>query len=108
MNERTGNLISLVMEKWHDLQVVGKLFVDPHVPLLYKLIPVAALLYFISPIDIIPDVLLGPGQLDDAAVVIFAMSLFLRLVPSERVEVARATMAPPRETEVDVTVERKE
>lgn len=108
MNERNQGILATLIEKWHDLQVVGKLFMDPHVPIFYKLIPVVALLYFISPIDVIPDVLIGPGQLDDAAVILFALSLFLRLVPQERVEIARATMGYRREDEVEVKVEREE
>lgn len=108
MNERSQSIIATLIEKWHDVQVVGKLFFDPHVPLLYKLIPVAALLYFISPIDLIPDLIIGPGQLDDAAVILFALSLFLRLVPQERVEAARATIGRRQDDEVEVKVERKE
>ncbi len=88
--------------------MVGKLFFDPQVPLLYKLIPVAALLYLISPIDVIPDVLLGPGQLDDAAVILLALSAFLRLVPQERVDAARATLSGQADEEIEVKVERKE
>jgi uncharacterized membrane protein YkvA (DUF1232 family) len=37
------------------------------------LIVACAILYVLSPIDVIPDFLLGPGQLDDAAV--FALAL---------------------------------
>lgn len=109
MNERSQGILATLIEKWHDLQVVGKLFFDPQVPVLYKLIPVAALIYLISPIDVIPDVLIGPGQLDDAAVVLFALSLFLRLVPQERVDVARSTLGNrENDVEVEVKVEREE
>ena len=31
---------------------------------------ILALAYIISPVDLIPDTILGPGQLDDAAVLI--------------------------------------
>jgi uncharacterized membrane protein YkvA (DUF1232 family) len=109
MNDRNQSILATLIEKWHDLQVVGKLFFDPQVPILYKLIPVAALIYLISPIDVIPDVLLGPGQLDDAAVVLFALSLFLRLVPQERVDMARSTLGNrERDADVEVKVEREE
>jgi uncharacterized membrane protein YkvA (DUF1232 family) len=35
---------------------------------------VAAILYFLMPIDVIPDVLVGLGYLDDAAVIAWVMS----------------------------------
>ena len=34
---------------------------------------VAAILYFLAPIDVIPDFLVGLGYMDDAAVVAFVM-----------------------------------
>lgn len=47
---------------------------DPEVPRDAKIIAVAALLYFISPVDVIPD-MLGPlGFVDDAAVISAAFS----------------------------------
>lgn len=36
---------------------------------------VSSLLYFLSPIDLIPDIILGVGYLDDAAVVAFCLKL---------------------------------
>ena len=48
----------------------------------YREIPVgtiigltAALLYFVSPVDLIPDVVPGAGQLDDVAVISFALKI---------------------------------
>jgi uncharacterized membrane protein YkvA (DUF1232 family) len=42
-------------------------------------------LYLISPIDFIPDVILGLGQLDDIGVILLGMTLFVRLCPPELV-----------------------
>ena len=44
-------------------------FLDPAVPLATKGTIAGALLYFLSPIDLIPDILVGVGFLDDAAVI---------------------------------------
>ena len=52
-------------------------FINPQVPLWTKAIPVVAVLYFLSPIDIVPDFILGLGQLDDLAILILALKLFL-------------------------------
>lgn len=39
------------------------------VPLKAKLLMLGAVIYLVSPIDLIPDLLVGPGILDDALVV---------------------------------------
>ncbi|ASB89902.1 YkvA family protein [Bacillus sonorensis] len=41
------------------------------------LLAAAALVYILSPVDLIPDVLIGPGWIDDAAVLAF---LFRQIV----------------------------
>jgi uncharacterized membrane protein YkvA (DUF1232 family) len=48
---------------------------DPATPLKVKGILLAALAYFIMPIDVIPDMLLGLGFTDDMAVLYTAISM---------------------------------
>jgi uncharacterized membrane protein YkvA (DUF1232 family) len=55
------------------------LFFDKKIPLVYKLVPVAALTYVLFPFDFIPDWFPFLGQLDDLAILMGASSLFLRL-----------------------------
>jgi uncharacterized membrane protein YkvA (DUF1232 family) len=62
-------------------QLAWRLFWDRRVPWSVKLIPPAALLYVLSPIDILPDLSLGLGQLDDVAVLLLAIKLFIELCP---------------------------
>lgn len=50
---------------------------DSRVPKWTKVMPLLAVVYVLSPIDIIPDFLVGPGQLDDIGVLLFAMYVFL-------------------------------
>ena len=52
-----------------------RLMQDPRVPLLAKLAVPLALLYVVSPIDIIPDYIVGLGQLDDLAIVLIAFKV---------------------------------
>lgn len=64
-----------------DLVATGRLIMDPSVPGLLKLaLPFMALLYLVSPIDLIP---LMP--LDDIAVLMLAARLFVALAPKESV-----------------------
>lgn len=72
---------------------------DERVPNWLKFgLPAIVALYFLSPIDLIPDFLLGLGQIDDIGVILLGMALFIRLAPEVVVtEHQRAMgMAPDR------------
>jgi uncharacterized membrane protein YkvA (DUF1232 family) len=58
-----------------------RLLRDPRVRWPTKLVPLFALVYLISPIDLAPDLLPVAGQLDDLAVAIAALELFIKLSP---------------------------
>jgi uncharacterized membrane protein YkvA (DUF1232 family) len=73
-----------------------RLWREPRVPALVKAIPVLAALYVISPIDLVPDMLLGLGQLDDLGIVILAMELFVRLCPTDAAAYHRDAIAQGR------------
>jgi uncharacterized membrane protein YkvA (DUF1232 family) len=68
------------------VKLFSRLVKDPRVPLSPKLIPLAVLAYVFSPIDLLPDFLLGLGQLDDLMVIFIGLNLFLRLCPREIVQ----------------------
>ncbi|RTZ91242.1 MAG: hypothetical protein DSY91_05315 [Deltaproteobacteria bacterium] len=75
-----------------------KLFRDPEVSWVLKLIPIFALVYLISPYDLIPDFLFpGIGEIDDIVVLVFAVSLFNRLAPVDRIKAHLQEMASGRE-----------
>lgn len=97
MDDRNRRNLGALMARWEDVQVVGRLMLDEKVSVGLKLIPVLAVLYLISPIDLIPDVLLGPGQLDDIGLILMALALFLRLVPPEAVARARGDESGEKE-----------
>jgi uncharacterized membrane protein YkvA (DUF1232 family) len=64
-------------------RLAWRLFWDRRVPMWTKLIPPAALAYLLFPIDLIPDVALGLGQLDDVAVLLIGVKLFIELAPPD-------------------------
>jgi uncharacterized membrane protein YkvA (DUF1232 family) len=53
----------------------------------------AALVYVISPIDVLPDVILGLGQLDDLGIIALALALFIEFCPRAIVEEHRRAIA---------------
>lgn len=70
-----------------------RLLRDPRVPLWTKAIPVAAVLYVLSPIDLIPDFLIGLGQLDDLGLMLGALRLMESVSPAYVVDEHRADLA---------------
>ena len=79
----TNALVEWLQEAMRQARLAWRLFWDQRVPLWTKLIPPAVMAYVISPIDIIPDVALGLGQLDDIAVLLLGLKLFIELAPPE-------------------------
>jgi uncharacterized membrane protein YkvA (DUF1232 family) len=68
-------------------KLVGRLIGDRRVNGFLKLIPIASLVYLISPIDLIPGMAVPlVGALDDAAVVWIGTALFIELCPSDVVQ----------------------
>jgi uncharacterized membrane protein YkvA (DUF1232 family) len=73
---------------WDDIRLAIRLFRDPRIsPALKLAIPVLLLAYLLSPIDLIPDFLLGVGQIDDVGILGFGIlvtaMLIKRLAPRE-------------------------
>ena len=79
----TNALLAWLQDVARQARLAWRLFWDQRVPLWTKLIPPVALAYILSPVDIIPDVALGLGQLDDAAVLLIGIKLFIELAPPE-------------------------
>lgn len=74
-------------------RLAWRLLNDQRVPTWIKVaIPLIVFLYFFSPIDVIPDFLLGAGQLDDLGVLLLGMSLIVRFSPQEIVNEHRSAM----------------
>ena len=71
-----GQLIEQVRLSW-------ALLLDSRVPWVLKLIPLGAVAYVISPIDLIPDFLLGLGQLDDLGIILAALRVFNSMAPAD-------------------------
>jgi uncharacterized membrane protein YkvA (DUF1232 family) len=68
------------------LKLFSRLISDPRVALRSKLIPLGILVYLIFPADLFPDVFPGFGQIDDLAVILVGLRVFLRLCPPEVVQ----------------------
>lgn len=65
-----------------------RLLKDPRVPAKSKILIGAVIAYFLSPIDLIPDVLGGIGLVDDLAIALFAIEEMRGAVPAALLEEA--------------------
>ena len=68
---------------FHILRMFIRLMADRRVPLWVKLVPLAAVVYIVSPVDLRPDFIPILGQLDDLLITILLLVLFVALVPGE-------------------------
>jgi uncharacterized membrane protein YkvA (DUF1232 family) len=79
LNETAGFLGGLVRQA----RLGWRLLRDGRVPGWVKMIPFAALLYFLSPLDLIPDLALpGLGEIDDVVILLLALKMFVDLSPA--------------------------
>lgn len=66
------------------LKLILRLVGDRRVSPWLKIVPIAGVLYLISPLDIIPDIALPViGELDDAAILWLTNYLFIELCPPD-------------------------
>jgi uncharacterized membrane protein YkvA (DUF1232 family) len=64
-------------------RLVLRLMGDRRVPYRLKLLIPAAIVYLVSPIDLVPDILPALGHIDDVVVVILSVAVFLAMAPRD-------------------------
>ena len=81
-----GDAVELIRRLPTYIRLAWALLRDPRVPGGQKLILAGIVGYLILPIDLIPDFVPVLGQLDDIAVVLLGLDLFIRSAPQEIVD----------------------
>ena len=66
---------------WHQIRLVLSLLRDPEVPVYLKLLPAAAVVYVLFPLDFAPDFYPVLGQLDDLTALLVGAKVFVELAP---------------------------
>lgn len=64
-------------------RLIAELVLDPRVPASRKVILGVAAAYLVSPVDVIPDFIPLISRIDDVAIVLIALDLFLEGVPRD-------------------------
>jgi uncharacterized membrane protein YkvA (DUF1232 family) len=81
-----GGFLRFVIHLPSFIKLFTRLMRDSRVPAAVKLVPLGSIGYLILPTDLVPDFLPGLGQLDDLAVIVGGLKLFLRLCPPDVVQ----------------------
>lgn len=82
-NQNSGFFQDLILR----IKLILRLIGDQRVNFLLKLLPIAAAIYVISPLDLLPGAVLPfIGALDDAAVIWLGTTLFMSLCPEDVVQ----------------------
>jgi uncharacterized membrane protein YkvA (DUF1232 family) len=85
-NDRSGDparAVGVLGEVVRQARLVVRLLRDSRVPLWPKLIIPAVIAYILSPIDLLADPILGLGQIDDVAVLLIGLKMFVELCPAD-------------------------
>jgi uncharacterized membrane protein YkvA (DUF1232 family) len=78
LQDSAGSLGGLIRQ----LRLAWRLWKVGRVPTWVKLIPVAGLVYLISPIDLVPDLVFpGLGEVDDVVMLLLALKMFVDFSP---------------------------
>ena len=92
---------SLLAGAIREAQLWWRLLRDGRVPLWTRAIPILTALYILLPFDLVMDPLLGLGQLDDLAIFVLGMELFVSLSPADVVDEVRREILSGRRSASD-------
>jgi uncharacterized membrane protein YkvA (DUF1232 family) len=81
--EQERELLGWLREFLSQFELAWKLLWDRRVSFFTKLVPLSLLGYLLMPFDLIPDALLGLGQVDDLVVILVGLRMFISLCPPD-------------------------
>ena len=79
----SGSITAWLRDVVRQGRLAWRLFWDERVPFWTKTIPPVVLAYILSPVDIVTDLAPGVGQLDDVAILLIGIKLFIELAPQD-------------------------
>lgn len=108
MNSPLQDVSEFFTEVLDNLRLIARLAGDQRVPAWLKVtIPTLVAVYLLSPVDILPDVIPGLGQLDDLAVILLGIKLFIDMSPADVVRQHLDDLKSIRSTSYRVVTEEQ-
>ncbi|HEY88241.1 MAG TPA: DUF1232 domain-containing protein [Thermoflexia bacterium] len=95
---KSAAILEWVKDFFQQFQLVWHLLLDRRVPIFTKIIPFLTVAYLVFPLALIPDAVLGLGQMDDLAVLLLGLRSFIALCPPQLVAKYQATLGAALET----------
>jgi uncharacterized membrane protein YkvA (DUF1232 family) len=89
------NLRTRACQLYREFRVLTRALVHPKVPWYAKLVCGCAVLYVVSPVQLIPNFIPIVGQLDDFLVIGLSVRLLKRSVPPTVLEECQSASRPP-------------
>ena len=96
-----------IQKAWGDVQALWAMIKDPDAAWKSKTIAIGALLYLVSPIDLIPDAIPVLGLTDDASVVAAAVASLSFELKKYRGEKLPAVPVPANQPESDAAIQER-
>jgi uncharacterized membrane protein YkvA (DUF1232 family) len=84
-----------------EIMMVWAMLRNPAAPAIAKLVALLSVVYIISPIDLVPDVIPFLGWLDDGVITILLFKLAFKLLPKEMYESLKAQFEQKKGSKVD-------
>jgi len=81
--EQERELLGWLREFLSQFELAWKLLWDKRVSGFTKLVPLATLVYLFLPVDLLPDPVLGLGQVDDLVLILLGLKMFVSLCPPD-------------------------
>ena len=78
-----------IKKVWDEVQLLWKLIKDPNAAWEAKAAAIGALIYLISTVDAVPDIIPGFGLLDDVAIILFVCKKLADALKKYAVEVVK-------------------
>ena len=85
---------------WDKVQQLWRLITDPEVAWSSKVLAVGSLLYLVSPLDAVPDIIPAAGLLDDVAVILYVVRALAG--PLKKYAMDTVTQAVEAKAEVEI------
>ena len=94
-NSLGKNLSESVRRLFKEFRVIRRILAHPRAPWHAKAVAGCAVLYIVSPIQLIPNFIPVIGQMDDVVVVVLALRYLRRFVPQDVLDQCEDSTSPP-------------